>query len=167
MKTWLAATAIWLTSADGEEKGCRISPRPCQGASVSNCSENVNANKVNGFGYFLFLLSACKAPVLRGQGLSKNTGEKEVKQFIMQGVEGGRVARESRHNRVTSEITQSVSLSHHPPFFLFSPLLLSFPPLSLSIFSPDICFCFASSHGTNPGFIILSFAEHELVFTPI
>lgn len=68
VKTWLTATTIWLASADFEEKGFKISPRPCQGASVSNCSENGNGNKIDGFSFFLFLLSASKALVLGGQG---------------------------------------------------------------------------------------------------
>lgn len=55
-------------SVDVEEKGFKISPRPCQGASVSNCSENGNANKIDGFSFFLFLFSASKALVFGGQG---------------------------------------------------------------------------------------------------
>lgn len=135
MKMWFTATTIWLVTVDVEEKGFKISPRPCQGASVSNCSKNGNANKNRQLQLLSFSPFCLEGTGPWRSGLSKNTGGKEVKQFIIQGIGGGRVAQESRHNRVTSEITQSVSLSCHPlllspPVSLFS---LSFLPLLLSI----------------------------------
>lgn len=129
VKMWLTATTTWLASVDVEKKLFKISPRPCQGASVSNCSENGNANKIDGFSFFLFFLFCLEGTGPWRSGLSKNTGGEGVAQFIKQGIGGGRAAPENRHNRVTLEITQSVSLSLHPPFlFYFFSFTLTFFP---------------------------------------
>lgn len=66
---------------------------------------------------------------------------------------------EHTHNRVTSDITQTA------PALFYSFVIPPFP-LPPSDLISSVCFCFANSHGTSPGFIILGFAEHELVFTP-